>query len=81
MIVPWPVIVALTRRPSSSSTWDTVRTGWIYMGIQALDSFALVDVMVPEHGMDVHAGLAARVDRDVADERGNLHLRIDGDGW
>ncbi|MFD5318183.1 carbohydrate ABC transporter permease [Streptomyces sp. NPDC127098] len=34
-------------------TWDTVRTGWIYMGIQALDSFALVDVMVPEHGMDV----------------------------
>ncbi|GAB2915117.1 carbohydrate ABC transporter permease [Streptomyces mayteni] len=34
-------------------TWDTVRTGWIYMGIQALDAFALVDVMVPEHGMDV----------------------------
>ncbi|WP_223291139.1 carbohydrate ABC transporter permease [Streptomyces avicenniae] len=34
-------------------TWDTVRTGWIYMGIQALDAFALVSVMVPEHGMDV----------------------------
>ncbi|UCM90937.1 carbohydrate ABC transporter permease [Streptomyces marincola] len=34
-------------------TWDTVRTGWIYMGIQALDAFALVNVMVPEHGMDV----------------------------
>ncbi len=34
-------------------TWETVRTGWIYMGIQALDAFALVNVMVPEHGMDV----------------------------
>ncbi|MDT0344170.1 carbohydrate ABC transporter permease [Streptomyces litchfieldiae] len=34
-------------------TWDTIRTGWIYMGIQALDSFALVNVMIPEHGMDV----------------------------
>ncbi|MBL1067057.1 carbohydrate ABC transporter permease [Streptomyces sp. 7-21] len=34
-------------------TWDTVQTGWIYMGIQALDGFALVSVMVPEHGMDV----------------------------
>lgn len=33
--------------------WDTVRTGWIYMGIQALDAFALVTIMVPEHGMDV----------------------------
>jgi len=33
--------------------WDTVRTGWIYMGIQGLDGFALVNVMVPEHGMDV----------------------------
>ncbi|WP_240796715.1 sugar ABC transporter permease [Streptomyces sp. RFCAC02] len=31
----------------------TVRTGWIYMGIQALDAFALVNVMVPEHGMEV----------------------------
>ncbi|MGW7291588.1 carbohydrate ABC transporter permease [Streptomyces xiamenensis] len=34
-------------------TWGTVRTGWIYMGIQALDAFALVSIMVPEHGMDV----------------------------
>jgi N-acetylglucosamine transport system permease protein len=34
-------------------TWDTIRTGWIYMGIQALDAFALVNVMIPEHGMDV----------------------------
>ncbi|MGP4111276.1 carbohydrate ABC transporter permease [Streptomyces sp. 4N509B] len=34
-------------------TWDTIQTGWIYMGIQALDSFALVIVMVPQHGMDV----------------------------
>ncbi|SOD63858.1 N-acetylglucosamine transport system permease protein [Streptomyces zhaozhouensis] len=34
-------------------TWETVRTGWVYMGIQALDAFALVNVMVPEHGMDV----------------------------
>lgn len=34
-------------------TWDTVRTGWIYMGIQALDAFALVNIMIPGHGMDV----------------------------
>ncbi|RBM20691.1 carbohydrate ABC transporter permease [Streptomyces sp. PT12] len=34
-------------------TWETIRTGWIYMGIQALDAFALVNIMVPEHGMDV----------------------------
>jgi N-acetylglucosamine transport system permease protein len=34
-------------------TWDTIQTGWIYMGIQALDSFALVIVMVPVHGIDV----------------------------
>lgn len=33
--------------------WDTVRTGWIYMGIQALDSFAIVLVMVPEHVLKV----------------------------
>nr|WP_165986885.1 sugar ABC transporter permease [Streptomyces sp. YIM 98790] len=34
-------------------TWETVRTGWIYMGIQALDAFALVIVMVPRGGFDV----------------------------
>ncbi|MFJ6694687.1 carbohydrate ABC transporter permease [Streptomyces sp. NPDC091272] len=33
--------------------WDTVRTGWIYMGIQALDSFAIVLVMMPSHAMKV----------------------------
>jgi N-acetylglucosamine transport system permease protein len=33
--------------------WDTVQIGWIYMGIQAIDSFALVNIMVPEHGIDV----------------------------
>ncbi|MDJ1133626.1 carbohydrate ABC transporter permease [Streptomyces iconiensis] len=33
--------------------WDTVRTGWIYMGIQALDSFAIVLVMVPKHALKV----------------------------
>ncbi|MER7172372.1 carbohydrate ABC transporter permease [Streptomyces mesophilus] len=33
--------------------WDTVRTGWIYMGIQAIDSFAIVLVMVPEHVLKV----------------------------
>lgn len=32
---------------------DTVRTGWIYMGIQALDSFAIVLVMMPPHAMKV----------------------------
>ncbi|WP_419998550.1 carbohydrate ABC transporter permease [Streptomyces boninensis] len=34
-------------------TWDTIRTGWIYMGIQALDSFAIVLVMVPRHALKV----------------------------
>ncbi len=33
--------------------WDTVRTGWVYMGIQALDSFAIVLVMMPSHAMKV----------------------------
>ncbi|MEU8887536.1 sugar ABC transporter permease [Streptomyces sp. NPDC048442] len=33
--------------------WDTVRTGWIYMGIQALDSFAIVLVMMPKHALKV----------------------------
>ncbi|WP_241265474.1 carbohydrate ABC transporter permease [Streptomyces boncukensis] len=33
--------------------WDTVRTGWIYMGIQALDAFAIVLVMVPDHALKV----------------------------
>lgn len=33
--------------------WDTVRTGWIYMGIQALDTFAICLVMVPPHVLKV----------------------------
>ncbi len=34
--------------------WDTVRTGWVYMGIQALDSFAVVQVMVGlDHPLNV----------------------------
>ncbi len=33
--------------------WDTVRTGWIYMGIQALDTFAICLVMVPSHVLKV----------------------------
>ncbi|WP_239568200.1 carbohydrate ABC transporter permease [Streptomyces sp. G44] len=33
--------------------WDTVRTGWIYMGIQALDTFAICLVMVPAHVLKV----------------------------
>ncbi|WP_447040606.1 carbohydrate ABC transporter permease [Streptomyces sp. DSM 118878] len=32
---------------------DTVRTGWIYMGIQALDTFAICLVMVPPHVLKV----------------------------
>lgn len=34
-------------------TWDTIRTGWIYMGIQALDSFAIALVMIPDHALKV----------------------------
>lgn len=30
--------------------WDTVQTGWIYMGIQALDSFAIVHIMTINRG-------------------------------
>ncbi|MFI9029132.1 carbohydrate ABC transporter permease [Streptomyces sp. NPDC053560] len=33
--------------------YDTVRTSWIYMGIQALDSFAIVLVMVPGNALKV----------------------------
>lgn len=33
--------------------FDTVRTGWIYMGIQALDAFAVVLIMVPDHALKV----------------------------
>lgn len=33
--------------------FDTVRTGWIYMGIQALDAFAVVLIMVPSHALKV----------------------------
>ncbi|MDB1089147.1 sugar ABC transporter permease [Streptomyces sp. ACA25] len=34
-------------------TWDAIRTGWIYMGIQALDAFAIVSIMIPRQGIDV----------------------------
>ncbi|MBR7673106.1 carbohydrate ABC transporter permease [Streptomyces daliensis] len=30
--------------------WDTVQTGWIYMGIQALDCFAVVHIMTINKG-------------------------------
>ncbi|MBA0052045.1 sugar ABC transporter permease [Streptomyces sp. AJS327] len=30
--------------------WDTVQTGWIYMGIQALDAFAIVHIMTINKG-------------------------------
>ncbi|RLL69395.1 sugar ABC transporter permease [Streptomyces sp. Z26] len=30
--------------------WDTVHTGWIYMGIQALDAFAIVHIMTINAG-------------------------------
>ncbi|MTE21471.1 ABC transporter permease subunit [Streptomyces sp. TRM43335] len=30
--------------------WDTVHTGWIYMGIQALDAFAIVHIMTINQG-------------------------------
>lgn len=30
--------------------WDTVQTGWIYMGIQALDAFAIVHIMTINRG-------------------------------
>ncbi len=34
-------------------TWDAIKTGWIYMGIQALDAFAIVSIMIPRQGIDV----------------------------
>ncbi|MEU6999099.1 sugar ABC transporter permease [Nonomuraea sp. NPDC046570] len=30
--------------------WDTIQVGWVYLGILALDVFAIVWVMTPEHG-------------------------------
>lgn len=35
--------------------WDTVQTGWVYMGIIAMDAFAVVQIMSVENGGPDHA--------------------------
>ncbi|MFI6513134.1 carbohydrate ABC transporter permease [Streptosporangium sp. NPDC050855] len=35
--------------------WDTVQVGWVYLGIAALDVFAIVWVMTAEHGGPDHS--------------------------
>ncbi|GAA3035811.1 sugar ABC transporter permease [Streptosporangium longisporum] len=35
--------------------WDTVQVGWVYLGIAALDVFAVVWVMTAEHGGPDHS--------------------------
>ena len=41
--------------------WDTVHTGWIYMGIQALDAFAIVHIMTINAGGPGNATLVTPV--------------------
>ncbi|GII85142.1 sugar ABC transporter permease [Sphaerisporangium siamense] len=47
--------------------WDTVQVGWIYLGIAALDVFAIVWVMTAEHGGPDHATtvMAAEIYRNA----------------
>jgi len=35
--------------------WDTVQTGWVYMGIIAMDAFAVVQIMSVQNGGPDHA--------------------------
>lgn len=35
--------------------WDTIQVGWVYLGIAALDVFAIVWVMTAEHGGPDHS--------------------------
>jgi N-acetylglucosamine transport system permease protein len=47
--------------------WDTVQVGWIYLGIAALDVFAIVWVMTAEHGGPDHSTtvMAAEIYRNA----------------
>ncbi|GGL05762.1 sugar ABC transporter permease [Sphaerisporangium melleum] len=47
--------------------WDTVQVGWIYLGIAALDVFAVVWVMTPERGGPDHSTtvMAAEIYRNA----------------
>ncbi|MDF5753965.1 sugar ABC transporter permease [Spongiactinospora sp. TRM90649] len=42
--------LALFFRVTLPLLWDTIQVGWIYLGIAALDVFAVVWVMTAEHG-------------------------------
>ncbi|MFC6082437.1 carbohydrate ABC transporter permease [Sphaerisporangium aureirubrum] len=47
--------------------WDTVQVGWVYLGIAALDVFAVVWVMTAEHGGPDHSTtvMAAEIYRNA----------------
>ena len=42
--------VSLFFRVTLPLLWDTIQVGWVYLGIAALDVFAIVWVMTAEHG-------------------------------
>ncbi|WP_433253792.1 carbohydrate ABC transporter permease [Streptosporangium sp. CA-135522] len=47
--------------------WDTIQVGWVYLGIAALDVFAVVWVMTAEHGGPDHSTtvMAAEIYRNA----------------
>ncbi|MEV4249620.1 sugar ABC transporter permease [Streptosporangium canum] len=47
--------------------WDTIQVGWVYLGIAALDVFAIVWVMTAEHGGPDHSTtvMAAEIYRNA----------------
>ncbi len=59
--------VQLFARVTLPLLWETVQVGWIYLGIAALDVFALVWVMTAEHGGPDHSTtvMAAEVYRNA----------------
>ncbi|MGW0586892.1 carbohydrate ABC transporter permease [Streptosporangium sp. NPDC002607] len=47
--------VQLFLRVTLPLLWDTIQVGWVYLGIAALDVFAIVWVMTAEHGGPDHS--------------------------
>ncbi|ACZ85033.1 carbohydrate ABC transporter permease [Streptosporangium roseum] len=59
--------VQLFLRVTLPLLWDTIQVGWVYLGIAALDVFAIVWVMTAEHGGPDHSTtvMAAEIYRNA----------------
>ncbi|MEV0420390.1 carbohydrate ABC transporter permease [Streptosporangium canum] len=59
--------VQLFLRVTLPLLWDTIQVGWVYLGIAALDVFAVVWVMTAEHGGPDHSTtvMAAEIYRNA----------------